>query len=82
LVENRHNPTSVHLRTLVTDRFKITVYRNAEYGELFDLERDPDELHNCWDDPDYAAVKSEMLLRFVQAEIQREPTRMPRIAGA
>jgi uncharacterized sulfatase len=58
------------------------VYRDAKYGELFDLERDPEELHNCWRDPAYDQVKSEMLLRFVQAEIQREPTRMPRIAGA
>ncbi len=82
LVENRHNPTTVHLRTLVTERFKITVYRNAEYGELFDLERDPQELHNCWDDPAYAQVKTQMLLKFVQVEIQREPTRMPRIAHA
>ncbi len=82
LVENRHNPTSVHLRTLITERYKITVYRNADYGELFDLETDPSELHNCWDDPAYAEVKSKMLLKFVQAEIQIEPTRMPRIAGA
>ena len=82
LVENRHNPTTVHLRTLVTDRFKITVYRDGAYGELFDLAQDPDELHNCWDDPAYAETQSRLLLQFVQAEIQREPTRMPRIAGA
>jgi uncharacterized sulfatase len=82
LVENRHNPTTVHLRTLVTQRYKLTVYRDAPYGELFDLESDPDELHNRWDDPEYAGVKSELLHQFVQAEIQREPTRMPRIAGA
>ena len=82
LVENRHNPTTVHLRTLVTQRFKLTVYRDASYGELFDLESDPGELHNRWDDPSYAQVKTELLLQFVQAEIQREPTRMPRIAGA
>jgi arylsulfatase A-like enzyme len=82
LVENRHNPTTVHLRTLIGERFKITVYRDAAYGELFDLQQDPGELHNCWDDPAYAEVKTGLLLKFVQAEIQREPTRMPRIAGA
>jgi arylsulfatase A-like enzyme len=82
LVENRHNPTSVHLRTLVTERYKITVYRQHDYGELFDLQADPGELHNRWDDPAYAAVKQALLLRFIQAEIEREPTRMPRIAGA
>lgn len=82
LVENRHNPTTVHLRTLVTERYKITVYRNADYGELFDLATDPGELHNRWADADYAAIKSELLLQFVQAEIQREGTRMPRITHA
>jgi arylsulfatase A-like enzyme len=82
LVENRHNPTTVHLRTLVTDRYKLTVYRQGNEGELFDLRDDPDELHNRWSDPAYRDVKSDLLLKFVQAEIQREPTRMPRIAGA
>ncbi|MCB0133431.1 MAG: DUF4976 domain-containing protein, partial [Caldilineaceae bacterium] len=82
LVENRHNPTTVHLRTLVTARHKITVYRNADYGELFDLEADPNELTNQWDNPDFAQIKSDLLHEFVQAEIQRESTRMPRIAGA
>jgi arylsulfatase A-like enzyme len=82
LVENRHNPTSVHLRTLVTARYKITVYRGAAYGELFDLEDDPEERHNRWGDPDYAAIKSDLLLKFVQSEIARESTRMARIAHA
>lgn len=82
MVENRHNPTTVHLRTLITARYKLTVYRGHDYGELFDLETDPQELHNAWNDPAYAGVKSEMLLRFAQAEIEREPTRMPRITHA
>ncbi len=82
MVENRHNPTTVDLRTLITDRYKITVYRDADYGELIDLVADPGELVNHWDDPDYAGIKTDMLLKFAQAEIQREPTRMPRVAGA
>jgi len=82
IVENRHNPTTVHLRTLVNDRYKLTVYRDAPYGELFDLEADPGELRNLWDDPASAELRSRLLLEFMQAEIQREPTRMPRIAGA
>ncbi|MBX3011653.1 MAG: sulfatase-like hydrolase/transferase [Caldilineaceae bacterium] len=82
LVENRHNPTTVHLRTLITARYKLTVYRDADYGELFDLETDPGELQNRWDDPAYQAIKTQLLLDFVQAEIQRESTRMPRITHA
>jgi arylsulfatase A-like enzyme len=82
IVENRHNPTTVHLRTYVGQRYKITVYRDKDYGELFDLQEDPQERCNLWDDPQSQTLKCELLLRFVQAEIQREPTRMARIAVA
>jgi arylsulfatase A-like enzyme len=82
IVENRHNPTTMHLRTLVTERYKLTVYREDPYGELFDLDTDPEERQNRWDDPGYRDVKAMLLLRFVQAELEREPTRMPRIAVA
>lgn len=82
LVENHHNPTTFHANTLVTDRYKITVYRNAGYGELFDLKNDPGELTNLWDRPESQALKSQLLLEFVQAEMQIEPMPMPRIWGA
>ncbi len=82
IVENRHQPTRLHLRTYVDQRYKITVYREATYGELFDLVDDPGEIRNRWDDPAYADRKRDLLLQFMQADIAREPTRMPRIAGA
>ena len=82
IVENRHQPTKVHLRTYVDERYKMTVYRDHEYGEFFDLQEDPDELRNLWDVPEAGSVKCEVLRRFVNAELKREPTRMPRIWGA
>lgn len=82
IVEFRHQPTRVHLRTFITPRFKITVYRDQPYGELFDLENDPDERCNLWDNPEYREVKGELFRRFVNAELKREPTALPRIAGA
>jgi arylsulfatase A-like enzyme len=82
IVENRHQPTRLHLRTYVEDRYKITVYRGEEYGELFDLVGDPGETRNRWADPDYSGVKADLMQRWLQAEISREPTRFPRIAHA
>ena len=82
IVEYRHQPTAVHMRTLVTERYKLTIHRDRPWGELFDLAEDPEELHNRFDDPAWAAIKAEMLHRFVNAEIAREPMRRPRIAGA
>lgn len=82
IVENRHEPTKVHLRTYVGARYKVTVYRDHAYGEMFDLAEDPEERRNLWDEPEYLPLKAELLQRFLNAELRREPTRMPRIWGA
>jgi uncharacterized sulfatase len=82
IVENRHQPSAVHLRTYIEERYKLTVYRGQPYGELFDLQDDPQERVNRWDDAEYAEIKSALLHRFVQAELEREPTRFARIAPA
>jgi uncharacterized sulfatase len=82
LVENRHQPTTLHLKTYVDERYKITVYYGREYGELFDLQEDPEEIHNLWDDPDCADLKAKLVMKLLQAELGKEPLPMPRIAGA
>ncbi len=82
LVEFRHQPSALHLRTYIDERYKLTVYRNHEYGELFDLVDDPSEQHNRWDDAAYAEIKCRLFQRFLNAELEREPTRFARIAGA
>ena len=48
-VENRHNPRMPHLKTYINDNYKISIYREANYGELFDLENDPNEYNNFGD---------------------------------
>lgn len=82
IIENRHQPTRLHLRTYVEDRYKITVYRGDPEGELFDLRDDPDERRNLWNDPACTHLKAALMERWLQAEISREPTRFPRIAHA
>ncbi|MEO0515440.1 MAG: sulfatase-like hydrolase/transferase [Planctomycetota bacterium] len=83
IVENHHQVgQEVHLRTLVTDRYKLTVYRGRDWGELFDLQDDPGELNNRYDDPAYAKVKHELAFKLIQADLEREPAPQPRIAGA
>ncbi len=82
IVENRHEPTTIYLQTYVDERYKLTVYYNHEYGELFDLRDDPGELDNRWDDPAYERIKEKLLLKFLHAEMGKAPLPMPRIAGA
>ncbi|NRB74710.1 MAG: sulfatase-like hydrolase/transferase [Verrucomicrobiales bacterium] len=44
-------------------RYKLVVYHSINKGELFDLEADPQEHNNLWEDPDYAAIRSELILK-------------------
>jgi uncharacterized sulfatase len=82
ICENRHQPTAVHLRTFIGERYKMTVYRGLDEGELYDLRDDPEERRNRWDDPEWRDVKLEVYAAWMQAELEREPTRFARIAGA
>ena len=82
ICEFHHEPTTVNLRTYVNERYKITVYYNQEYGEMFDLAEDPNEIRNLWDRPEYGELKSRLLMEFMWAELDKDPMWMPRIAGA
>jgi uncharacterized sulfatase len=82
ICEYRNQPTKVHQKSYVDERFKITVYFNETYGELFDLQEDPGEIRNLWNDPDYRELRERLLFYYIWAELGKEPMRMPRISGA
>ena len=82
IVENHHQPTTLHQKTYVDRRYKITVYYGRTYGELFDLETDPGEINNLWADPCHKDLKSELLLKYIHAELGKEPIWMPRVSVA
>ena len=82
IVENRHEPTTIHLKTYVNDRYKITTYYNQEYGELFDLHEDPSEVNNLWNNQSFANLKANLIQELLFAEMGKEPLPMPRVAGA
>lgn len=82
IVEDRHEPDTIHLKTYVDARYKLTVYYNREYGQLYDLQEDPGEIRNLWDDPASQSLKHQLILRLLHAEMGKEPLWMPRIWGA
>jgi arylsulfatase A-like enzyme len=82
VVEHHHSPTTVHVKTYVESRYKLTTYFQRDFGELFDLVNDPDEHHNRWDDPEYKDLKYELIHKLLFAEMGKEPMWMPRISGA
>lgn len=52
-------------RSVIGERYKLTSYANAPYGELFDLRADPREHSNLWADPASATIHAEMLGRLL-----------------
>lgn len=49
---------------LRTEGYELAVLNGEETSELYDLWRDPGEVHNRWNDPNYHTAKHEMLLRL------------------
>ena len=60
----KHHPDVVYGTMLRTDRHKIVRIHGTNDGELYDLETDPQETHNLWNDSEYANEKIDMLTRL------------------
>jgi len=80
--EHNHEYEKVNFRTYIGERYKLTLYYDIGHGDLFDLQEDPGETRNLWYDPAYRDLKNDIMFRFLQAEMGREPKFMPRIAHA
>ncbi len=68
---------NLHQLTYVNRRHKIVVYRDQTCGELYDLERDPDQYVNCWtsDLPLRARLLQEMAQQVMKDEGHAHPRR-------
>jgi arylsulfatase A-like enzyme len=47
-------------RQLRTKEWALTWSAGKDYGMLFDLRSDPDELHNLWNDPQHAHIRNHL----------------------
>lgn len=43
-----------------TDRYKLIYFYNINEWELYDLEKDPREMHSVYDDPAYAEIQADL----------------------
>jgi arylsulfatase A-like enzyme len=59
----------VRMRSLVTRRWRLSLYHGTSLGEIYDLQEDPLESRNLWDDPTRQDVKRDLLLELTQQMI-------------
>ena len=54
-------PQPILIRTLFSKRWRLSFSDDPELCELYDLETDPHEMQDRWRDPDYGAIRAELL---------------------
>ncbi|NKB68355.1 MAG: sulfatase-like hydrolase/transferase [Candidatus Latescibacteria bacterium] len=58
------------LATMYRDqRYKLVLYHGHDLGELYDLEEDPEEFENMWDEPEAQPLKLALLQRSYDASM-------------
>lgn len=72
----------IRMRTAVTREARITLYGGEDFGELFDLRADPDELNNLWSKPEGAELKTHMMEVLAREAIGADSSALvPRYVG-
>lgn len=62
-------PLPIRLRTLVTERYRMSLYHGDDWGEIYDLQDDPSEISNLWDDPAHQDTKAELMETLARRQI-------------
>jgi arylsulfatase A-like enzyme len=70
------------LRYLRTPDWSLTFYAEHDYGMFFDLNEDPDELHNLWDSPAHREVKRDLLLQLLLQTADADDWLPPKLCHA
>lgn len=68
--------SKVYQMTYVNKSNKIVIYRDEDWGELYDLENDPDQYDNLWDKN--KELRAKMLLEMTQQRMMDEGYAHPR----
>ena len=64
-----------HASMIRTRKYKLCLYHNVKtepQGELYDMEKDPAEERNLWNDQTYAQIKTTLLIKLCDWLVSQE----------
>ena len=71
VVEDRPHNDDFNQRVYMTQRYKLVVYTQLDWGELYDMADDPDQIRNLWNDPEHADLRFRMLQELLREEMNK-----------
>jgi arylsulfatase A-like enzyme len=63
-------PSGSRMRTLVTQRWRMTIAQDDTYGELYDLQSDPHEMDNLFEDAAHRGVRAELMEKLAYRQME------------
>lgn len=84
--DSEHGPIDMHLKSLFhNDGWLITVYEPSHLyggteGELYNINEDPDQIINRWDDPDHQSLKTALIAELYDKLPSPRAPKLPRLA--
>ena len=60
----------VFIKTYRTKKYKLTIFVDEEYGEFYDLEKDPNEINNLFFNKEYDEIKNKLLMEMCHKIIE------------
>jgi arylsulfatase A-like enzyme len=64
----------VRMRSVITPRYRLSMYEGVSWGELYDRREDPDELVNLWEVPSAREARAGMTEELSRAMLEHAET--------
>ncbi len=59
-------PSNFVVITLMTERWRLSLYSGVSWGEMYDLKNDPNEFYNLWDVTEHKTKKEELIEQLLR----------------
>ena len=69
-------------QSFIMGDYKMVVYRDADYGELYNMQEDPNQMRNLWSLPEYQETRARLIHRLARAHMESQGKFPPRIHHA